>query len=245
MVDNAPLSAPLDPLALQAQLGDVPLQLLRGEEGWASQRVATPLLQPCSGRGIGVAWLLNPDTRLPEPDAVAQVHEALQVLEPRTLVGTAVRDEEGALEPSGGWLDSGLRLAATADASARHCRGSGAGGLAQRLQLLLQRHEPPARFDPAYSLYYEDMDLCCRLAAAGAPVLWLPQLEVLHQRGKAAVHLQLGGCSSPPAAIAVFCSALRSLGAAVAPGTLVVWGSAAGTAAAAAGLGGVAWFQGC
>jgi len=188
VVDNAPLSAPLDPLALQAQLGDVPLQLLRGQEGSgfaAGCNTAFAALQRQGHRGW--VWLLNPDTRLQEPDAVAQLHAALQVLEPRTLVGTAVRDEEGALEPSGGWLDPGLRF--------RRRRLMPAHATAadpvpvdwlSGCSLLLQptAHEPPARFDPAYPLYYEDMDLCCRLAAAGAPVLWLPQLEVLHQRGE-------------------------------------------------------------
>ena len=44
-------------------------------------------------------------------------------------------------------------------------------------------HIPSARFDPAFPLYYEDMDLCLRLSATGAPVLWWPALAVTHQRG--------------------------------------------------------------
>ena len=45
-------------------------------------------------------------------------------------------------------------------------------------------HQPPARFDSGYPLYYEDMDLCRRLQAAGSPVLWLPQPVLGHQRGE-------------------------------------------------------------
>ena len=55
--------------------------------------------------------------------------------------------------------------------------------------LLLQptAHRPPARFDPCFPLYYEDMDLCLRLAQQGAPVLWLPQPVIQHQRGEGSV----------------------------------------------------------
>lgn len=188
VVDNAPLSAPLDPLPLQAQLGAVPLQLLRGQQGSgfaAGCNAAFAALQRQGHRGW--VWLLNPDIHLPEIGLVEQVCEALQALEPRTLVGTAVRDEAGGLEASGGWLDSGLRFRRRRlmpeDAMAAEAL---AVDWLSGCSLLLQptAHQPPARFDPAYPLYYEDMDLCLRLAAAGAPVLWLPQLQVLHQRGE-------------------------------------------------------------
>ena len=55
--------------------------------------------------------------------------------------------------------------------------------------LLLQptAHRPPARFDPCFPLYYEDMDLCLRLAQQGALVLWVPQPAVQHQRGDGSV----------------------------------------------------------
>ena len=45
-------------------------------------------------------------------------------------------------------------------------------------------HQPPARFDPGYPLYYEDLDLSRRLAASGAPLLWLPAPELGHHRGE-------------------------------------------------------------
>jgi GT2 family glycosyltransferase len=51
------------------------------------------------------------------------------------------------------------------------------------LVLQPEAHQPPARFDPAFPLYYEDLDLCLRLGAQGAAVLWLPQLSIGHQRG--------------------------------------------------------------
>ena len=48
-------------------------------------------------------------------------------------------------------------------------------------------HQPPARFDSRFPLYYEDMDLCLRLAERRAPVLWLPQVVVSHQKGEGSV----------------------------------------------------------
>jgi GT2 family glycosyltransferase len=39
------------------------------------------------------------------------------------------------------------------------------------------------RFDERFPLYYEDMDLCLRLARQGAPVLWLRQPVIVHRKG--------------------------------------------------------------
>jgi GT2 family glycosyltransferase len=38
-------------------------------------------------------------------------------------------------------------------------------------------------FDPGFYLYWEDVDLSCRLAIAGAPVVAYPGLPVDHNRG--------------------------------------------------------------
>ena len=191
VVDQAPESAPLDPGPLRRQLGPVPLLVLQGQQGdgfGAGCNRAFDYLQQAGHTGW--IWLLNPDTALPQGDEAQQLLQALGRLPPQAVVGTAVQDAIGEIEPSAGWIDPGLNF---------RCRRVGRADSLNpeplRLDwlsgcsLLLQptAHRPPARFDPSFPLYYEDMDLCLRLAQQGALVLWLPQPVVQHQRGDGSV----------------------------------------------------------
>jgi N-acetylglucosaminyl-diphospho-decaprenol L-rhamnosyltransferase len=196
LVDNCPLSAPLDLEPLRAaarsasgdQAAKLVLRRLAGHEGDGFGVGCNRALNQLAAQGWdGWVWLLNPDTRLPGSEELGQLGQQLAHLPQRAVVGTAVLDDHGDLEASGGWIDPGLafrsrRLAATAltgkDPLAVHWL-SGCS-----LALRPSAHEPPARFDPAFPLYYEDMDLCLRLSARGAPVLWLPQPRVRHHRGQ-------------------------------------------------------------
>ena len=38
--------------------------------------------------------------------------------------------------------------------------------------------------DEAYFLYFDDVDLCAALRAAGGRVLFLPEVEIIHLRGR-------------------------------------------------------------
>ena len=191
VVDQAPESAPLDPEPLRRHLGPVPLLVLKGQQGdgfGAGCNRAFDYLQQAGHSGW--IWLLNPDTALPQGDEAQQLLQALGQLPPQAVVGTAVQDARGEIEPSAGWIDPGLNF---------RCRKVGRADSLRpeplRLDwlsgcsLLLQptSHRPPARFDPCFHLYYEDMDLCLRLAQQGAPVLWVPQPAVQHQRGDGSV----------------------------------------------------------
>ncbi len=40
-------------------------------------------------------------------------------------------------------------------------------------------------FDEAYFLYYEDVDLCRRLRAAGKSIVYQPEAEVVHEARRA------------------------------------------------------------
>ena len=191
VVDQAPESAPLDPGPLRRQLGPVPLLVLQGEQdagfGAGCNRAFDYLQQ--AGHS-GWIWLLNPDTSLPQGDEAHRLVEALGQLPSKAVVGTAVKDAIGEIEPSAGWIDPGLnfRCRKVGRADSLHPEPLRLDWLSG-CSLLLQptAHRPPARFDPSFPLYYEDIDLCLRLAQQGAPVLWLPQPVVQHQRGDGSV----------------------------------------------------------
>lgn len=186
VVDNSALSAPLEATALAR--GGLELLTLTGVEGSGFGAGCNQAFESLAHQGwSGWIWLLNPDIRLPAGDELEQLRTALAALPERALVGTAVEDGQGGLEASAGWLGTGLAF-----------RGRVVSGGPQRsgkplavdwlsgcsLVLRPEAHQPPARFDPAFPLYYEDLDLCRRLGAEGAPLLWLPQPTVRHGRGE-------------------------------------------------------------
>jgi N-acetylglucosaminyl-diphospho-decaprenol L-rhamnosyltransferase len=191
LVDNSPQTSPLDPNTLVPGAGGgrpLPLRLLRGEEGEGFGAGCNRALRWLDHQGwAGWVWLLNPDTALPRGDELGRLAEALARVAPRSLVGTAVDDGSGGLEASAGWFTPGLRF------RSRRLDTRGAGPAEPlrldwlsgcSLALRPSAHIPPARFDPAFPLYYEDMDLCLRLGRLGAPVLWLPEPRVIHRRGQ-------------------------------------------------------------
>ena len=189
VVDNAPELAPLDPTAIRAVLGTVPLQLVLGRQGWgfaAGCNAAFDALDQWGYRGW--IWLLNPDVSLPAGNELESLQQLLQDQDPSALLGTAVRDAAGELEASGGWIDSGFnfRRRRIKEQHAQLKPEPLAVDWLSGCSLILSPsvHQPPARFDSGYPLYYEDMDLCRRLQAAGSPVLWLPQPVLGHQRGE-------------------------------------------------------------
>jgi N-acetylglucosaminyl-diphospho-decaprenol L-rhamnosyltransferase len=212
VVDNSPRSSPVEARTLGAEIS---LQVLPGGEGEGFGAGCNRALAWLEGQGWpGWVWLLNPDTALPEGDELRRLGEALAGLDARSLVGTAVEDGEGGLEASGGWFTPGLRFRSrrldtrhqdtrqqdTRPLDTRQQNTRGAGPLEPRrldwlsgcsLALRPRAHTPSARFDPAFPLYYEDMDLCLRLGRLGAPVLWLPEPRVIHRRGRGS------GSSSP------------------------------------------------
>jgi GT2 family glycosyltransferase len=193
LVNNAPLSAPLQSQALALALalalagGSLGLQLLEGEEGAGFGDGCNRAFTALAAEGFnGWVWLLNPDTSLRRGDECARLIAQLASLDRRSVVGTAVQASSGELEASGGWFDPGLRFRRRRVGSQLAQRqGPLAVDWLSGCSLVLQpeAHQPPARFDPAFPLYYEDLDLCLRLGAQGAAVLWLPQLSIGHQRG--------------------------------------------------------------
>ena len=185
VVDNSPLSAPLVLETLAAP--NLAVRRLAGGEGDGFGAGCNRALAHLEIEGWrGWVWLLNPDTALPRGEELAQLLAALAGLPATALVGTAVDDGHGGTEASGGWIDPGLAfrrrcLGATHRLGRQPLRVDWLSGCS--LVLRPSAHQPTARFDPGFPLYYEDMDLCLRQRALGAPVLWLPTPAVLHRRG--------------------------------------------------------------
>ncbi len=195
LVDNAPDSAPLDPQPLRAAAaaaspaGAAPLaiRILQGREGEGFGAGCNRALEALAAEGwSGWVWLLNPDTGLPDGRELEWLIAQLPALPQTALLGTAVVDAHGCLEASGGWIDRGLafRGRQLGEAHAQSTSPLAVDWLSGCSLLVRPAAQPaPPRFDPRFPLYYEDMDLCLRLAGQGAPVLWLPAPRVLHRRG--------------------------------------------------------------
>ncbi|MEB3304208.1 MAG: glycosyltransferase family 2 protein [Cyanobacteriota bacterium] len=193
VVDNSPQFNPVDAPGLRAALnireppgGSPCLHLLNGQEGDGFGVGCNRALTWLEQQGwMGWVWLLNPDTALIRGDEVLELGERLAGLVPTSLVGTAVDDGTGALEASGGWFTPGLRFRShrldTGGGSESPLRLDWLSGCSLALQPTA--HDPPARFDAAFPLYYEDMDLCLRLGSKGAAVWWLPVPRITHRRG--------------------------------------------------------------
>jgi N-acetylglucosaminyl-diphospho-decaprenol L-rhamnosyltransferase len=189
VVDNSPRSSPVEPQLLQPEGGpSLTVHLLQGEEGDGFGAGCNRALSWLDGQGWGGwVWLLNPDTSLPEGNELQQLVDQLATLDPRSLVGTAVEDGSGGLEASGGWFSPGLRFRSERlDPISTNGEQPLCVDWLSGCSLALQptAHAPSARFDPAFPLYYEDMDLCLRLGRRGAPVLWLPHPRITHRRGQ-------------------------------------------------------------
>lgn len=191
VVDNSPVSHPVNQASLLRHGNSqrpLALRLLAGQEGDGFGVGCNRALTWLDAQGWqGWVWLLNPDTALPRGDELRELREHLRGLDPRSVVGTAVDDGTGTLEASGGWITPGLRFRSRR----LHTSMPATQGPLQldwlsgcNLALRPTAHSPSARFDPAFPLYYEDMDLCLRLGRLGAPVLWLPSPRITHRRGQ-------------------------------------------------------------
>jgi N-acetylglucosaminyl-diphospho-decaprenol L-rhamnosyltransferase len=135
--------------------------------------------------------LLNPDVTLP-PDFVDGVLRLIEELAADTgLVGFRLHNSDGSLQFSSGTLPTlaGTLAGLVVPRHRRKCRPLHA--LRRRAVrwvtgcCLLVRKEclqALGGFDPSFFLYYEDVDLCRRAAAAGWSVWYEPRLWAVHHR---------------------------------------------------------------
>ncbi len=185
VINNSPESA--GSISLEASCKTT---IIRGIEGEGFSEGCNRGLEQLQSSGWkGWVWLLNPDTTLPQQNTFAHLEEQLAQLPPNALVGTAICDRNGLLEQSAGWIDPGLDFRRRRINQELHddLRGlpinvdwvSGCS-----LIFKPSAHFVQPRFEASLPLYYEDMDLCLRLAGTGAPILWLPSVRITHQGGK-------------------------------------------------------------
>ncbi len=200
IIDNSPKTAPVK---LKTQL---PVALISGEEGDGFALGCNRGLSELEKNGwSGWVWLLNPDTSFMDENTLEKLAHQLDELPADSLVGTAVLGPDGKLEKSAGWIDSGLNFRGRLVNDEMKLLGSKrlvAVDWVSGCSLLMRptSHLVQTRFEVAFPLYYEDMDLCLRHSRKGMPIFWFPYVVIRHQSGDgskvtSSKRLRLSSCS--------------------------------------------------
>jgi hypothetical protein len=145
--------------------------------------------------------LLNPDTLVP-PGAIATLVRALAVRPEAAVAGPRLIDANGFPELSFGWSIGPLgelrqkvvgslhqrRVGPVVRAVDRWARTAGPREWVSGACLLARRADLDAvgLIDERYFMYTEDVDLCVSLRQRGREILFVPQAEVVHLRGRSA-----------------------------------------------------------
>ena len=205
VVDNSPYDSGLDDLARR---DDVTLLRPGRNLGFGGGcNLAFDHLEQTQSDAI--AWLINPDARL-LPGAIQQVRGCLQPSShPPCLLGTRILDSHGSIWFSHGcfdpfwgkvyqdsprYLDSGSseqhvqRHRECIEEFTESC--DWVSGCSMILDLAVIRLR--VRFDSSIFLYYEDTELCLRMAKEGVPSRVIKQLLVSHSVSATMTHLPIG-----------------------------------------------------
>jgi N-acetylglucosaminyl-diphospho-decaprenol L-rhamnosyltransferase len=143
--------------------------------------------------------LLNPDTIL-APGAIGTLMATLAAHPEAAAVGPRLVDTGGRPELSFGWAISPLgelrqkllmtayerNIRPAARLIDRWTRRAGPREWLSAACLLLRRSDLEAvgQLDERYFMYYEDVDLCVALRGRGRTMLFVPETEVRHARGR-------------------------------------------------------------
>lgn len=188
--------------------GDGTPQLVR--ERWPAVQLIEPggNLGFARGNNVGIratsselVLLLNPDT-LVQPGAISTLAARLQADRSIAAAGPRLVDAAGRPELSFGWAISPLGELRQKLLSARYDRGvpsavrsverwTREGGPREWLSgacLLVRRADLEAvgLLDERYFMYTEDVDLCLSLRGLGKTVVFVPEADVTHLRGRSA-----------------------------------------------------------
>jgi GT2 family glycosyltransferase len=169
--------------------------------------------------GCAYALVLNNDLRLPA-DFLAPLRAVLEHDPAVAAVGPTVLHPDGTVWAQGGELGcvpNGLVLRGHGGPPASREHGPEAVPFLPCACVLFRLATVTAvgGFDDRYFMYWEDVDLCERLAARGGKVVWLPWVQVVHAAGQSS-----GGGRSPLRKFLMACNAVRHLRA---RGTLRQW----------------------
>jgi GT2 family glycosyltransferase len=192
IVDNGSPAPP--PLSLQTQAADHPAihLILRGDNGGFSAGVNAGW-RSTTGRWL---LLLNPDVEA-TPELPARVldrirHHESRASQPPGVIGFALMDPDGARQPSIGLRPNlgRLLLGQLRPRRSRKYRGWRSPTSPQEVPwvtgacLLVARDllDSLNGMDEEFFLYYEEVALCARAAAARRPVVFDPTLSVVHAR---------------------------------------------------------------
>ena len=128
-----------------------------------------------------IAWLINPDAWLGDR-ALSQAQQLWESQPPASILGTVVLTPEGQPWFGGGFFDPARgeihALETLPPEDSPWMPTPWVSGCSLMLQL--GRFDPCPQFDPAYFLYYEDVDFCRRYAEQGHTVGLATQVQVIH-----------------------------------------------------------------
>jgi N-acetylglucosaminyl-diphospho-decaprenol L-rhamnosyltransferase len=145
--------------------------------------------------------LLNPDTIVP-PSSIQWLIRGLATRPDAAIAGPRLKDERGFPELSFGWTISPLgelRQKVLSDLHHRHVgwvvrlvdrwsRRPGEREWVSGAAMLVRRADLEAvnLLDERFFMYTEDVDLCVSMRRRGRTVLYVPQAEIVHLRGRSA-----------------------------------------------------------
>jgi N-acetylglucosaminyl-diphospho-decaprenol L-rhamnosyltransferase len=146
-------------------------------------------------------FLLNPDTIVP-PGSIQALVRALAAEPDAAAAGPRLKDAQGFPELSFGWTIGpfgelrqkmigalyGWRLRLAVRLVDAWSRRPGEREWVSGAALLVRRHDLEAAglLDERFFMYTEDVDLCVTLRAHGRKILFVPQSEIVHLRGRSA-----------------------------------------------------------
>jgi N-acetylglucosaminyl-diphospho-decaprenol L-rhamnosyltransferase len=176
-----------------AEAGDVRLLSTGGNVGYGAAVNAA-----LADVHTGWALVTNPDVRF-EDDAVDELLEVARRWPRAATVGPAIQTPEGALYPSArdlpslstgighamvGWIWPGNPWTARYRRERDDPRERPAGWLSGSCFLVdLEAFHSVGGFDPAYFMYFEDVDLAERLGRRGWLHIYAPSAVVVHEGG--------------------------------------------------------------
>jgi GT2 family glycosyltransferase len=203
VVDNASADGSADMVAREFSTPSSPIRLIRSDTNLGFGVANNLALEAAEGKYL---VLLNSDAFF-HPGALRLAVEHMEANPAAGIGGARLVGSDGAAQPSARsfpsiWLDA-LVLSSLADRFPRsRIFGAPDRTWADPKQsaevdwlpgaFLIARREALARvgiFDPDFFLYYEEVDLCRRVKAAGFPIFYWPDIVVTHLGGESSRQL--------------------------------------------------------